>query len=54
MGEAYDKGLERLRLANRPAAMNEVLAAEIIAIAGGGETDPGRICDLALARLDIC
>ncbi len=49
--QAYDKVCATLRLHDRPAALKEALAAEIIAIASMGNVDPDYLAGKVLQRV---
>jgi hypothetical protein len=53
MVAAYEAALALLALKDRADPVTEVIAKKIIAIAGDGETDPSRICALAIRGLGI-
>ncbi len=51
LGEAYEQALKELRLVDRNDPLAETVAQHIIEVAQTGERDPGRICALALERM---
>jgi hypothetical protein len=42
---------EALQLKDQTDAMTDVIAEKILELAEAGETDPGRLCTVALRRL---
>jgi hypothetical protein len=51
MSEAYERALVTLGLSNRSDPLTLLIAKSIIDVAQTGETDPTRICTLALAQV---
>jgi hypothetical protein len=49
MGAAYDAACRQLHYTGRHLVMREVVANQIIEAAKGGERDPVRLCEIALA-----
>jgi len=49
LGEAYEAALKALSLKNREDPITKLVAAKIIEIFRGGERDPGKICEAAIA-----
>jgi hypothetical protein len=53
MSAAYEETLRVLQLADRQDPITELVARKIIDVAGNGERDPAKICELALRGLGI-
>jgi hypothetical protein len=51
LADAYEQAVEELRLLDRSDQLAETVAHYIIEAAQTGEKDPGRICALAVDRL---
>jgi hypothetical protein len=51
MRTAYRMACEELRLKDAGDGMTEIFAEKILELAEAGETDPERLCSLALRRL---
>jgi hypothetical protein len=51
MTAAYEDALRALQLADREDPITEVVAKSIIEVAQQGETDPVRLCQLALESI---
>jgi hypothetical protein len=51
MGDAYERALVELGLADRNDPLTETVAQYIIETAQTGEKDPARICALAVERI---
>jgi hypothetical protein len=49
--DAYTRACKSLHDKGQPAIVNEIIAERIIALAGDGERDPGRLSEGALAAL---
>ena len=52
MGDAFEQALEELGLVNRSDPLVETVAQYIVEAAQTGEKDAGRICALAIARIE--
>jgi hypothetical protein len=50
MGLAYELTRAALRISNQDDIAPEIIAKKVIELAKGGERDPERICDYALAN----
>ena len=50
---AYDKAILSLHDKGQPSLVREIIAKRIIEIGAGGERDPDKLCEAALARLGI-
>ena len=50
---AYDKAILGLNDKGQPSLVREIIAKRIIEIGAGGERDPDKLCETALARLGI-
>jgi hypothetical protein len=51
MGDAYERALVELKLADRNDPLTETVAQYIIEAAQTGEKDPVRICTIAVDRI---
>jgi hypothetical protein len=51
MGEAYDKACQSMQDWGQPEIIKETIAKRIIEVAQRGESDPDKICELALKSL---
>jgi hypothetical protein len=51
MTTAYEAALVELGIADRNDPVTEMVARKIVALAGLGERDPERLCQMALAEL---
>jgi hypothetical protein len=50
---AFDRACRQLQDTGQPEVVRHVIAKRIIAIAGRGEHDPGRLCEATLASLGL-
>jgi hypothetical protein len=50
---AYDKVCRELHDRGQPETVREVIAKQLIAIAGRGERDPDKLCEAALISLGV-
>jgi hypothetical protein len=53
MGLAFDLTRAALRISNQDDIAPEIIAKKVIELAKGGERDPERLCDYALANLRL-
>jgi hypothetical protein len=54
MGLAFELTRAALRLSNQDDIPPDIIAKKVIELAKGGECDPERICDYALANFRCC